>query len=79
MAATSGNTTILMTLLQYHSQAPQLLNLNLQTIGGETPLLKAVMFCKAESLQQLLAAGANPNIPNAEGDTLFSLAEKMQS
>jgi len=76
LAATSGNTAALTTLINYHKQTGQL-NLDLQTIGGETPLLKAVMFCKPESLSLLLSAGANYNLQTVEGETIFTLAEKM--
>ena len=76
MAATSGNIKALATLLKYH-QKTGFLNLNLQTIGGETPLMKAVMFCKPDSVSLLMQAGANPLIQTAEGENVFTQAEKM--
>ena len=41
-------------------------------------MTKSVMFCKPETLSLLLAAGANPSIQTVEGDTVFSIAERMQ-
>ena len=76
MAATSGNTKALATLIKYH-QKTGFLNLNLQTIGGETPLMKAVMFCKPDSVSLLMQAGASPLIQTAEGENVFTQAEKM--
>ncbi len=76
MAATSGNTQALETLIKYNEKTG-FLNLNLQTIGGETPIMKAVMFCKPESISLLIQAGANPLIQTAEGENVFSQAEKM--
>ena len=37
------------------------------------------MFCKADSLQLLLYAGANPTLNTVEGDTIFSLAERINN
>lgn len=54
MASASGNTAALTAILKSGN-----VNLNLQTIGGETPLIKAVMFCKPDILAILLKAGAN--------------------
>jgi ankyrin repeat protein len=54
MAATSGNTKALQTILSYLKKGTHDINLNLQTIGGETPLIKAVMFCKPECVWMLL-------------------------
>ena len=55
------------------------LNLNVQTIGDETPLMKGVLFCKSDCVKLLLEAKANPLIQNAEGENVFTLAEKMQN
>jgi len=52
--------------------------LNVQTIGGETPAIKAVMFCKPDSLAALVAAGANLALSTVEGETVFTIAERMQ-
>jgi len=75
MAATSGNLVALQTLI---SQQTRQLNFNVQTIGGETPAIKAVMFCKPDSLSLLLAAGASTAPQTVEGDTVFTIAERMK-
>ena len=72
MAATSGNTSALTTLIKYHQKTGGCLNLNLQTIGGETPLMKAVMFCKPDSVNLLMQAGADPLVVTAEGQNAFT-------
>ena len=48
--------------------------MNVQTIGGETPAIKAVMFCKPDSLAALVAAGANLALSTVEGETVFTIA-----
>ena len=70
MAATCGNIAALSYLIKNAKD----LNLNLQTIGGETALVKTVQFCKPECLQILLNAGANPSIQTNEGENVFTLA-----
>jgi hypothetical protein len=39
--------------------------------------MKAVMFCKPDSVSLLMQAGANPLIQTAEGENVFTQAEKM--
>jgi hypothetical protein len=39
--------------------------------------MKSVMFCKPECLALLLQAGADPEIPTAEGENVYKLSEKM--
>lgn len=58
MAAASGNVQTLSYLLKNAKD----INLNLQTIGGETALIKAAQFCKPECVQILLNYGANPQM-----------------
>jgi ankyrin repeat protein len=77
MAATSGNLKALQTLLSYLKKGLDI-NLNLQTIGGETPLIKAVMFCKPECVWLLLAEkDTKPMLETVEGKNAFKIAEKM--
>ncbi len=79
MAATSGNIKALQTLLTYLKKGFDI-NLNLQTIGGETPLIKAVMFCKPECFWLLLAEKeTKTNLKTVEGHTAFAIAEKMSN
>jgi hypothetical protein len=39
--------------------------------------MKAVMFCKPDSVSLLMQAGASPLIQTAEGENVFTQAEKM--
>jgi hypothetical protein len=39
--------------------------------------MKAVLFCKLESVKLLLEAKANPLVQTVEGDNIFTQAEKM--
>lgn len=73
MGAASGNLTAIQGLLKHLN----IINLNQQTIGGETALTKSINFCKPECLSILLNAGADPNIKTAEGDDIFTLSDKV--
>jgi ankyrin repeat protein len=72
LAATSGNIAALTYLIK---NVPNL-NLNSQTIGGETALHKSIIFCKPECLSNLLNAGADPTLLTAEGESIYSLADR---
>lgn len=78
MAATSGNTKALQTIFSYLKKGTHDINLNLQTIGGETPLIKAVMFCKPECVWMLLGEqGIKTELKTVEGESAFKIAERM--
>ncbi|CDW74950.1 achain crystal structure of engineered northeast structural genomics consortium target [Stylonychia lemnae] len=76
MVAASGNIQAIQSLVL---KAGDKLQLDLQTIGGETAAHKCVMFCKPECLQILLNAGANPLLLTAEGESVITMAEKCQN
>eukprot|EP00347_Sterkiella_histriomuscorum_P022218 403331255 len=73
LAAASGNFQAIQQLMKL---SPIKLNLDLQTIGGETPAYKAAQFCKSECLQLLLNQGCNPQLQTFEGENVYSFVEK---
>ena len=51
------------------------IQINVQTIGGETPLMKAATMGHRDIIQQLLAAGANAGLQSHNGLTARDFAE----
>lgn len=56
-------------------------DIDVQDVYGNTPLFKAVFFCKGktEMIKLLLEAGANPDIKNSSGISPKELAENIGS
>ncbi len=52
-------------------------NANGCPVGGKPPLMYAAMFDRTDILQRLLAAGADPQAVDAEGNTALKLAMAM--
>ena len=54
-------------------------DVNATNDGGETPLIKAVLFNDADSTALLLKAGANPTIKDRSGHSAADYAEHSKS
>ena len=54
-------------------------DLNSVTIGGETPLMKAVFFTKVDCVQTLLQNGANPFLAENTGKTALEISTMVGS
>ena len=52
---------------------------NCQSIGGETPLMKAIAFDNADAAKCLLENKADPDIENAMGRSAYSFAKASRN
>lgn len=66
----------MITLLCLHGARP---SLNWQDEAGHTPLHRAVLAQKADTLRRLVLEGADVNLPNRGGNTPLSLSVKTQN
>ena len=48
-------------------------DVNMQTEGGETPLMKAVMMGKPGVIEEILKHNPNTELSSSMGDTVWSL------
>ena len=70
LACTSGNIPAFDLLMQRGD-----IQINAQTIGGETPLMKAATMGHREVIEKLLSAGANASLQSNNGLTAKNFAE----
>ena len=70
LACTSGNMPAFIHLMQRSD-----IQIDAQTIGGETPLMKAATMGHREIILQLIAAGANKGLASNNGLTAQGFAE----
>ncbi|MDH5548249.1 MAG: ankyrin repeat domain-containing protein [Gammaproteobacteria bacterium] len=69
-SATAKTGTLKMLLEEYDGKRL----INTKDVGGNTPILHAVMWKNSENVRLLLEYGADPNIPNGRGITALSYA-----
>lgn len=50
-------------------------DVNAQSNGGDTPLMKAITFAKPEAIRALLDKGADPEIANNNGRNAVDFAK----
>lgn len=70
LAAAAGNYLALSKLIQSAKREV----LDLQTVGGETAIYKAIQFCKSDCLSLLLEAKADIALTTLEGDSCLEQA-----
>ncbi|CAI2380368.1 unnamed protein product [Moneuplotes crassus] len=54
-------------------------NVNSQSTGGDTPLMKAIMFDNTEAAKSLIDHGADKTIENANGRNAINFAEASRN
>eukprot|EP00345_Euplotes_harpa_P014740 CAMPEP_0168341268 /NCGR_PEP_ID=MMETSP0213-20121227/14571_1 /TAXON_ID=151035 /ORGANISM="Euplotes harpa, Strain FSP1.4" /LENGTH=84 /DNA_ID=CAMNT_0008347689 /DNA_START=214 /DNA_END=468 /DNA_ORIENTATION=+ len=54
-------------------------NVNAQSSGKETPLMKAIAFDNADAVKVLLSKGADPEIENSMNRNAYSFARASRS
>ena len=72
-AARAGNSTAIQFILEAEKEAK--VNIDAQSIGGETPLMKAAEHGSVDNFNMLLKAGCNPFLKDIHGKRADDYAE----